>query len=457
VLSPASIATAPALVSGERSAGKHPERASGRRSERSSGEPRARLRVAMIHLSDFHLDSRIQRQARALAERGDEVDLLCVGERVGECEVLTVGDGLIRIHPLVRSKPQGGGRSYVRGYGEFLLRACWRLTLLDARRRFDLVEAHNMPDILTAAALGPRLRGTPVILNVHDTFPELFATKYGWSDDHRLVRLLRSEERLSAALATRVITVTDQARHRLEGRGVGVRRTVVVMNSPDEGVFGPPQAPVHWPESGPLRVLYHGGLAPRFGVETVIRSFERLRTSVPRLHLRICGSGEDRNRLAALARQVAAERIDVAAEPVPFQRIPAELRQAHIGVVPTLHDRFTELLLPVKLLEYVHMGLPVLASRLPGIADCFCERELREFAAGDPEDLARAIESLCADPASARLRAERASERLRGIAWDLQRERYLGLVDELTARRSSASPATRSASPTTDSPLSSRG
>jgi glycosyltransferase involved in cell wall biosynthesis len=445
------------LVPAERSSGKHPQGASGKRPERFSGERRARLRVAMIHLSDFHLDSRIQRQARALAERGDEVDLLCVGEHVGENEVLAVGDGLIRIHPLVSGKPQGGGRAYVRGYGEFLLRALWRLTLLDARKRFDLVEAHNMPDILTAAALGPRLRGAPVILNVHDTFPELFATKYGWPDDHRLVRLLRREERLSAALATRVITVTDQARHRLEGRGVGVERTVVVMNSPDEGVFGPPRAPVDWPETGPLRVLYHGGLAPRFGVETLIRAFERLRTSVPRLHLRICGSGEDRDQLAALARQIDAERIDIAAEPVPFQRIPAELRQAHIGVVPTLHDRFTELLLPVKLLEYAHMGLPVLASRLPGIADYFSENELREFAPGDPEDLARAIESLCADPSSARLRAERACARLREIAWDLQRERYLGLVDELTARRSSASPATRSASPTTDSPLSSRG
>jgi glycosyltransferase involved in cell wall biosynthesis len=204
-------------------------------------------------------------------------------------------------------------------------------------------------------------------------------------------------------------------------------------------------------------VLYHGGLAPRFGVETLIRAFGRLRTSVPRLQLRICGSGEDRDRLAALAGEIDAERIDVAAEPVPFERIPAELQAAHIGVVPTLHDRFTELLLPVKLLEYAHMGLPVVSSRLPGIGGYFSERELCEFQPGDSEDLARAIEAICADPLSARERAMHATARLRGIAWEQQRERYLGLVDELTGRRSSASLATRSARPTTDSPLSSRG
>jgi glycosyltransferase involved in cell wall biosynthesis len=415
----------------------------------------------MIHLSDFRLDSRIQRQARALAERGDEVDLLCIGER----EELCVGEGTIRTHPLVPAKPQGGGRSYVRGYGEFLLRALWRLTALDHVRRFDLVEVHNMPDILTAAALGPRLRGMPVILNVHDTFPELFATKFGWSENHGLVKLLKLEERLSAALATRVVTVTDGARRRLEGRGVGVGRTVVVMNSPDERVFGPPRPPVSWPETGPLRVLYHGGLAPRFGVEMLIRAFERLRTSVPRLELRVCGSGEDRDRLAALAAQIDPHRIDIAAEPTPFAQIPAELAAAHVGVVPTLHDGFTELLLPVKLLEYAHMGLPIASSRLPGISTYFSARELCEFEPGDAQDLARAIESIVMNPVSARERATRATERLQAIAWKRQRERYLELVDELTASgasmrprvRSSASTATLSASPTTDSPLSRRG
>ncbi len=392
---------------------------------------RRRLRVAMIHISEFRLDSRVQRQARALAERGDEVDLVCVGER----DELRVGDGVIRIHPVAAAKVSGGASAYVRGYGSFVARALWRLSALDAQRRFDLVEAHNMPDLLTAAALRPRLRGVPVILDVHDTFPELFATKYGRPPGDRLEWLLKGEERLSAALASNVVVVTDQARLRLESRGVGVGRTTVVMNSPDEQVFGPPREPVRWPAEGPLRVLYHGGLAPRFGVESAIRAWERLRETVPRLELRVCGSGEDRDRLAALAAWVDSERIHVTPEPVPFERIPAELAAAHIGVVPTLHDRFTELLLPVKLLEYVHMGLPVVASRLPGIASYFSESDLHEYTPGDPESLAGAIESVCANPDDARERASRATERLAEIAWERQRERYLGLVDELAAAR----------------------
>jgi glycosyltransferase involved in cell wall biosynthesis len=207
-----------------------------------------------------------------------------------------------------------------------------------------------------------------------------------------------------------------------------------VMNSPDERVFGPPRPPVTLPAQGEIRVLYHGGTASRFGVETLIRAFERLAPAAPRVSLRICGSGEDLARLRALATSVAPDRIDLDG-PVPFETIPGELRAAHIGVVPTLHDRFTELLLPVKLLEYVHMGLPVVSSRLPGITSYFSDDEVRFYDAGDPAELALAIAEVCANPAAAAERASRAAERLRELSWERQRERYLALVDQLVSAR----------------------
>lgn len=403
------------------------------------------LRVAMIHLSDFVLDSRVQRHARALAERGDEVHLICIGER----RQLRVGAGSIHVHPVNARKARGGAGTYIRSYSSFLARALARVSALDLRLRFDVVEAHNMPDLVVAAALVPRLRGTPVVLDVHDTFPELFATKFPNPRQRLAVRILELEEWGCAAFSSRVVAVTEQARKRLSTRGVGVEKTTVVMNSPDERVFGPPRPPVRWPLREPLRILYHGGLAPRFGVDTLIRAVGLLseETSAmqqaPAVELRVCGSGEERERLAALAHELAPGRVDVAREPVPFERIPGELERAHIGVVPTLHDRFTELLLPVKLLEYVHMGLPVIASRLPCICDYFSEDEdLRMFTAGDPHELAAALRELSLDPSAARERAVRASARLQPIAWERQRDRYLALVDELAP-----APATRRARP----------
>jgi len=404
----------------------------GREGAGAGSGSRRPLRIAMVHLSDYRYDSRIQRQAKALAERGDVVDLICLGEQ----EELRVGEGMVRVHPVRGDKPAGGAKGYLIGYGRFVARAAAVLTALELRIGFDLVEVHNMPDALTFAAIAPKLRGVPVILNLHDTFPELYASKFGRPNDGWGVRLLKIEERLSAALANSLVTVTNEARTRLAERGVGIGRTHVVMNSPDEGVFGPPRAPIGLPAYGEIRILYHGGLAHRYGTESLLQAFARLSQTTPRAVLRVCGAGEDLPMLRGLAASIAPDSITLAG-PVPFEAIPAELRAAHIGVVPTLNDRFTELLLPVKLLEYVHAGLPVVASRLPGITGYFSDKDLMLFEPGEPGDLAAAVEAVCSNPVAAGERAAHASERLRAIAWDRQRLAYLQLVDRLVAGRRS--------------------
>lgn len=402
----------------------------------STPRPRG-LRVAMVHLSEWRLDSRIQRLARALAERGDEVHLVCIGDPAVE----VCGRGRIVAHPVLRAKPQGGASAYLAGYGRFLVAATRKLAALGRQRRLDLVEAHNMPDILTAAAIVPRLQGTPVVLNVHDTFPELFATKFGRAPNDPLVRLVTLEERIAARLADAVVVVTEEAADRLASRGVGVGRTVVVMNSPDERIFGPPREPVCVPRDGDVRILYHGGLAPRFGVEVLVRAVGELNGSRGRVRVRVLGSGEDRDRLAALAGSIAPDRIEVASEPVPFAQIPEELATAHVGVVPTIHDEFTELLLPVKLMEYVHAGLPVVASRLPAIERYFGDEALRLFEPGSPASLAAALEDVLRDPAAARASAALAADRLAPLRWPEQRRRYLAMVDDLVGSRLGGAPA----------------
>jgi glycosyltransferase involved in cell wall biosynthesis len=384
----------------------------------------------MVHYSDFVVDSRIQRQARALAERGDRVDCICINDD----EEIPVGAGRIALHRAAAGKPRGGKRAYLEGNARFLAGAARKLSALDRRQPFDLIEIHNMPDALVFAALGPKLRGTPIVLNFHDTFPELFATLFGRSSGHPLVRLIRIEERLSAALADGHIFVTAEARDLLRDRGVSAGQTQVVMNTPDERVFGERRTPTTPPAEGELRVVYHGGLADRFGVEALVRAVALLRDRGEPVALDVYGSDAEAARtLAATAAEVAPVGVRIAPQPTPVEEIPQRLTEAHLGVVPTRRDDFTELLLPVKLLEYVHMGLPVVASRLPVIERYFGDDVLLAEP-GDPASIAAAIEGIRAEPELARDRAERASQRLGEIEWRRQRRQYLKLVDGLVQR-----------------------
>jgi glycosyltransferase involved in cell wall biosynthesis len=381
----------------------------------------------MVHYSDFVVDSRIQRQARALAERGDRVDCVCLNDD----EEIPVGSGTIALHRASAEKPRGGARAYLSGNARFLAGAARKVSKLDREEPFDLVEIHNMPDALVFAAWRPKLRGTPLILNFHDTFPELFATLFDRPPGHPLVRLVRAEERISAALADGLIFVTPEARDLLADRKVTAKRTQVVMNTPDERVFGERRAPAAPPGDRELRIVYHGGLAGRFGVETLIQAVAMLRGRDVPVRLDVYGAdAEAAARLAAFAAEHAPEGVHVAPRPTPVEEIPARLEEADLGVVPTLRDDFTEMLLPVKLLEYVHMGMPVVASRLPVIERYFGDDVLLAEP-GDPASFAAAIEGIRSAPDSAFARAQGASERLARIEWRRQREQYLQLVDGL--------------------------
>jgi glycosyltransferase involved in cell wall biosynthesis len=384
----------------------------------------------MVHYSDFVVDSRIQRQARALAERGDRVDCVCLNDD----EEIAVGDGEIALHRASAGKPRGGTRAYLEGNARFLAGAARKVSELDRRERFDLIEIHNMPDALVFAAWRPKLRGAPIVLNFHDTFPELFATLFQRPPNHPLVRLIRAEERVSAGLADGHIFVTAEARDLLSGRGVTAERSQIVMNTPDERVFGERRTPIAPPSRGELRVVYHGGLADRFGVETLVRAVALLRGRGEPVTLDVYGSDAQAARtLAAAAAELTPVGVRIAPQPTPVEEIPSRLTEAHLGVVPTLRDDFTELLLPVKLLEYVHMGLPVVASRLPVIERYFGDDVLLAEP-GDPACIAAAIEGVRTEPGLARERAERASQRLAEIEWRRQREQYLELVDGLVER-----------------------
>lgn len=390
------------------------------------------LRVCMVHYSDFHTDSRLQRQAAAIIDRGGQVDCVCLSPS-GQ---VVVAGGSVRLHGIALERRRTGPRAYLGGYLRFLAQATARVALLDRRRRFDLVEAHNMPDALVLAGLAPRLRGAPVVLNLHDTFPELFETTVGRGSSSLVRRLVRAEERLSAVFAAGLVVVTPEARERLASRGIGRGRTEVVMNSPDEGVFGAPREPARWVRGTPLRAIYHGGLAERFGPDVLIGAFGLLRPGPRDITLTVHGADEGRERVAALARERAPDAVRVSPGAVAFHRIPGQLAAHHVGIVPTLRDPFTELLLPVKLLEYVHMGLPVVAARLPVIERYFGDDEITWFEPGSAEALADALVAVHDDFEGARQRAQRASAKLQRLAWPAQRARYLAMLDRLvTASR----------------------
>ena len=87
---------------------------------------------------------------------------------------------------------------------------------------------------------------------------------------------------------------------------------------------------------------------------------------------------------------------------MPLEELLPTLRRAAAAVIPLVPDAFTRYMLPVKLLEYAALGVPVIATRIPAIEAYFSESAVAFVDPEDPHALAREIVELHHDPARAR-------------------------------------------------------
>jgi glycosyltransferase involved in cell wall biosynthesis len=294
---------------------------------------------------------------------------------------------------------------------------CLRLLL---KGELDVVHAHNLPDFLVFAGLVPRLCGAKVVLDVHDSVPETFATKF--SDASMLWKALCFEERVSALVAHKVICVNAPQRDVLVARGIPSSKTFISMNVPDPKVFKPVAVKGQEKPRGPhFDLVYHGTMVARLGVDLLIQALAQLTSRIPGVRLNLWGGGDDLPAFQKLAVDLGIEdRVLFNPEGFPLHDLPHHLKAMDVGVVGNRRSMAGDLMLPVKLMEYVSLGIPAVAPRLHTIEHYFSEDMVGYYRAEDVSSLADAICRLYADPERRRQQAERSMQFLGDYGWERQ-------------------------------------
>ncbi len=386
--------------------------------------PTSGPRACIVRCGNFARDPRVQKQTRALLERGWKVDVICLEDDqradIEEHPLLTV-------HRVgARQGVREGPRAYVQQYVGFFLRAVGTIASLSRAARIDVVQVNNCPNFLVFAALPAKLRGAGVILDMQEPLPELFADRFGMERSTMYWRVLKLEERISSRMADRIITVSDIVRDIIGTRCRTSQPIVVVHNTPDESLFHRSSNEAAPP---PFRIGCHSSLLPRYGIHVVIEAMTHLRHQAIRLD--VYGEGSERRRLELLVRRLELEGIVRFHGAYPLHLLAGELNRVHMGVVPLLRSTFTDMMAPNKLFEYVALGKPVVASRLRGMQQYFDDEEVVFVEPGDPVGLARAIERLYGDGRMRQRLAERAYERYQRFRWDTVKSEYAACVESL--------------------------
>lgn len=387
----------------------------------------------------FEYDARVEREATALASDGARVTVVALWdadrtlrrEQRGPILVRRVSRWFwlvdrTRAAWIRRARPEGGGepeRSLVAG-GLNSVQRSWtavrrigpvdrirtlaisvRMTVVGFRERADVYHAHDL-NTLAAASWAARLRRARLVYDSHEIAPE----QENIADPQGTARL----ERRLIARADAVVHTTPM-RAKWAAEAYGIPTPVVVQNVPDIRARVEPASLAErfgFPE-GSTVLLHQGGMQPNRGIESLVRSIALLDD---RFVLGLVGPGRLRPTLEALVAELGlGDRVRFHG-PVPHDELLRFVAGAWCGfsllLDTCLNHRWS---LPNKLFECVAVGVPVIVSDNPEIAEYVTRNEVGETCdPSDPNSIAAAVRRL--DERYEKVR-EAAAQAAPGLRW----------------------------------------
>lgn len=383
----------------------------------------------MVVYSYFPQDVRPRREAEALINAGYEVDLICLRQPDQSkfeniCRVNTYRINI--------SKSRSSKKKYILLYAGFFIHSFFLLNRLFIKNRYGVIHVHNMPDFLVFLGIFPKLFGSNIVLDLHDPTPEMLVTKYAESKDSLLSKLLKWQEKVSIRFSHKVITTNKSFLDKFISRGCPPDKISIVMNSPQESLFNSfNKKSKNESDKNKYVVMYHGIIITRYGFEELLNAVSLLRNKIPKIELRVYGTGEDLPLFLEMIQKLNLENVVKYFGQVSIEKIVETIPECDVGVIPNRLTPFTKINFPTRIFEYIHMKRPVVVPRTPGINDYFDEDSIFYFDAGDAENLANVIFSIYSDAKKTIQIINKGYEVYQKHRWEQQSKNLIKIYEEL--------------------------
>lgn len=374
--------------------------------------------LQVVHLTTVHsvFDVRIfHKQAKTLARAGYSVTLIAPHEKD---EVI---DG-IRVIALPRRSNR-------------LWRMLGVITALRKalRQKGDVYQLHD-PELLPVGLLLKLLTRRKVVYDAHEDYPASIYSK-DWIPPmlrRPMARAFNFFEKWAARRFDYVITATDHIRDKFQGD-----RVIAVKNYPPL----PPQDGTQPPDKGGVpgvhTLIYVGEtMGEARGIGEIVQAMEYLDANLD-VKLKLLGRFSDagfENRVRSLK---GFEKVQYVGSK-PWDEVFRHLAGADIGLVVLHPGQGNEYVhsLPVKLFEYMAVGLPVIASDFPLWKEiiesnhCGLTVEPR-----NPKKIAQAIEYLLNNPELRREMGENGKKAvIETYNWEKESEKLLSVYKRVLGR-----------------------
>ena len=381
-----------------------------------------RVRIAMLLHKSVEFDSRVRREASALAAAGHDVTVLELAEVPSE----DMMDGFRRVSAM---PPAWVRRRLPSAVYRPLMLVYFVRGILGLRPQ--VVHAHDAA-MLLPGIVGARLAGARLVYDSHELAASVPYRERTWA------WFVTTIERMIVPRCVAVITVSDGIAARLRDHyrlpaAPTVVRNVSALEVSGEGGL---RRRLGLDREVPI-VLHQGAPAPARGCDVLVEAIAHV-DGAQLVFLGDPEPGYGEELTARIREQQVGARVSLLPS-VPLDELLAYTAEADVGVT-LLQDTCENhrLALPNKLFEYIVAGVPVVASALPET-----ERLVSAYGIGwcaapdDPVALAQVLRHALSERGDAD-RQGRLAAAAAELRWSREQTRLIDLYSALSARLNAA-------------------
>ena len=378
-----------------------------------------RRKILLIMQDDeYSADTRARNEVKTLVEAGYEASV--ISPSFGGKKLAERIDG-VYVYRFPCSRRAKNHLQYIGEYVYSMAAIFFLSVLVFVRRGFDVIHIHTPPDLLFFIALLYKPLGKKFIYDHHDLVPELYQASFSRTSS-RILSILLLLEKLSCKFADVILTVSPSTRELETGRdSAPPEKIFLVPNGPDLLRFHSLNLYKSTAAStGKITLGFVANLSPAAGIFSLLMSLHHLAYDLKRQDFlcQIIGDGAVLGQARKRAQDLGLNSYVLFTGKLPWNEAVSLLSTADICLDPRPSNLNNYYVIPVKLLEYMALGRPIVAFDLPG------SRRAAEGAAiyarpDDVQDFAAKVALLMDDPRLRESMGTAGRERAeRGLSWE---------------------------------------
>jgi glycosyltransferase involved in cell wall biosynthesis len=364
-----------------------------------AGEPlKGRHVLIVVENLPLPFDRRVWQEARTLKAAGAHVSIICPTGKGYEARFEVIDGIEIHRHPLPLEAK--GAIGFLAEYGAALF---WETVLawrIHMKRRIDVIQGCNPPDLIFLVALPFKALGVRYIFDHHDINPELYEAKFAKRGFFWQLMVLFEKLTFKAADVS-IATNHSYRTIAIERGGMPPERVHVVRSGPDLSKLKRVPPVERWKNGRAHMVGYVGVMGEQEGIDLLIDAVEHIVRKMGREDIQfvLVGGGPALAELKALTEARGLSDFITFTGRAPDSDLFEVLSTMDLGVNPDRVNAMNDKSTMNKIMEYMSLGKPMVQFDVT--EGRFSAQDASLYAeANNPVDMAEKIVALADDPAA---------------------------------------------------------